>query len=81
LVAEVLSPSSRRRDLVDKRLVYQAHGVETHWALDPEARMVEVWQPRDTRPLIATEELEWRVVPETPVLRIDLAALFGEPPR
>ncbi len=81
LAAEVLSPSSRRRDLVDKRLLYQAHGVETYWALDPEARLVEVWQPGDARPLIATEVLEWRVVPEAPTLRIELAGLFAEAPR
>lgn len=35
LVVEVLSPSTRGRDRVDKRRVYAARGIPSYWLLDP----------------------------------------------
>jgi Uma2 family endonuclease len=42
LVIEVLSPSTRRRDEVLKRDLYEARGVAEYWLIDPEAETVKV---------------------------------------
>lgn len=80
LAVEVISPSSRRRDRLDKRTLYQEHAVETYWAVDPEAQLVERWRPEDERPELIADRLEWQVTEDAPVLEIDLARLFHDLP-
>jgi Uma2 family endonuclease len=78
LVLEILSPSTRHRDLGEKMALYARYGVTEYWVVDPEARSVRV--------LILTgdryEALEQpagvarsRVLPG---LEVDVAALFAE---
>ena len=40
LAVEVLSPSTRRLDLVEKRAKYEAAGVASYWVLDPDVPSV-----------------------------------------
>jgi Uma2 family endonuclease len=41
-VVEVLSPSTRGRDQLTKRALYQRAGVGEYWLVDPNARTIEV---------------------------------------
>lgn len=77
LAVEVLSPSSHRTDRTKKRLLYQRFEVPEYWIVDSEGRLIERWRPRDERPEIVTEVIEWRPSPDHPALRIDLVDFFA----
>lgn len=77
LAAEVLSPSSGHHDRVKKRPHYQAH-VPEYWIVDLDARLVERWRPRDERPEILVEVLEWRPAAATEPFRLEFPAYFAE---
>lgn len=44
LVAEMLSPSTRERDLVDKVEIYRAAGVSEYWIFDLEEETVRIYR-------------------------------------
>ncbi len=46
-VCEVLSPSTRRIDLTDKRAIYAREGVGHLWFIDPDPRTLEAFALRD----------------------------------
>jgi len=80
LAVEVVSPSSVKADRVTKRRFYQERGVGTYWVVDPDAQLVEVWRPDDTRPEIVTDVLKWRVTQDAAELTINLNQLFARLP-
>lgn len=43
LVVEILSPSTRRRDLNEKKDVYARNGVDEYWVIDPRAASLTVF--------------------------------------
>ncbi len=43
LAAEVISPGSWKRDRVEKKGLYEQHGVREYWIIDPEAQTIEVF--------------------------------------
>lgn len=47
LVAEILSPGSRKRDRHKKMAVYEKHGIPEYWIVDPEARTLEQYRLND----------------------------------
>ena len=49
LAVEVLSPSTRRFDLVLKRSRYEAAGCPSYWVIDPEAPSIVAWDLVDGR--------------------------------
>lgn len=74
LVVEVLSPTTRRRDLVNKREYYLDAGAGEYWVIDSEQRETRVIR-RGEQDVIVRESLVWRAVPAKPLV-LDLAALF-----
>jgi Uma2 family endonuclease len=42
LVVEILSPKTRRLDLLNKKRVYATKGVPELWIIDPEPRLVSI---------------------------------------
>ncbi len=43
LVIEILSPSTASRDCIQKRALYERHGVREFWTVDPSNRIVTVY--------------------------------------
>jgi len=80
LVVEVLSESTRKRDVITKRRIYERYGVLFYWMVDPEEETVRVCQLRDgkySEPVIlrAGQDLS---CPLFPGVAVDVASFFGE---
>lgn len=77
LVVEVLSGSTRRRDLQGKRAFYTSAGVEEYWIVDPENRNVRI--VRSGRPDVVTEDaLIWSPSAATGSLSVAVPKLFSD---
>lgn len=76
LAAEVLSPSTTRQDRIDKRDHYLAHGVDTYWIVDPDARVFERWTPAQERPDIVRDRLTWHPSGASLAFELDVREFF-----
>ncbi|MEX2181730.1 MAG: Uma2 family endonuclease [Gemmatimonadaceae bacterium] len=76
LVVEILSPSTRRRDLGIKRAAYRRWGIPEYWIVDTGRRTITVVRPGREDELV-TDTLRWRPRPDVPVLEIALATIFS----
>jgi Uma2 family endonuclease len=75
LVVEVLSPSTRRRDLGIKRTAYLRWGIAEYWIVDVDHSAIIVVRPgRDDE--LVTDTLRWQPRPDVPALEIALATVF-----
>jgi Uma2 family endonuclease len=78
LIAEALSPSTRRRDRTVKRALYQSQGVPEFWIIDIDARAIERWRPDSVQAEVITTTMAWQpVLPHEPLM-IDVAAYFRQ---
>jgi Uma2 family endonuclease len=82
LVVEILSPSTRRRDLGIKRLLFDRGGVREYWVVDPKANELTVYRRSSDGGLAETEQLsasadETLTTPLLPGFTLSLAKLFA----
>lgn len=78
-VAEVLSRSTRRRDLRDKPAAYQGVTIPDYWVIDRFERRALVWTLDASEPSIVTTELRWQPRRDVEALVIPLADLLPSP--
>lgn len=76
LVVEVLSRSTRMRDLGKKRGHYATIGIPEYWIVDREEEVVI--QVRGTEERLVTGMLRWSPPDTTATLEIDIAAMFAD---
>ncbi len=80
LVAEILSPSTARRDRLVKRELYEAAGVREYWIVDPDRESVQVYLLRDGTYLPPQTYTKDTPVPSEvlPGFAADLSTVFPE---
>ncbi len=80
LVIEIFSETTRRRDEVVKRKLYERFGVAEYWVVDPELETVKCYRLDSQRYVLAGEyamELDDRITtPLFPTLPIPLTEIF-----
>jgi len=75
LIVEILSASTRRRDLGDKRDFYLDAGVADYWIADPEQKTIRsIGSGRED--IMASESLTWEPAGAAQPLVIDLSQVF-----
>lgn len=81
LIAEVLSESTRRTDLIRKRRLYERAGVAEYWTLDPAIDQVQVFRLGHGRyervAELTAEAGDALATPLLPGLAVRLAEVFG----
>jgi len=77
LVVEVLSSSTRQRDLETKREAYLRWGIPEYWALDLEQRCAYVWRGEGSEPVRVSDALMWQPRADLPAFQLGLAVLFA----
>lgn len=76
LIVEVFSPTTRRRDQVQKKALYLDAGIDEYWMVDPERRCVTIVRPGHAD-LTVADVIEWNPVGARQPLALRLAELFG----
>ena len=79
LVVEILSPSTRRHDVLVKSSLYARFGVPSYWIVDPDLDRIELYRLDGTAYRLATTVQSPAVAEpeEFPGLRLPLLEIFG----
>lgn len=83
MVAEILSPSTRRHDRLVKLNLYQRAGIREYWIIDPDTQSVQVFLPDERGALRIHEDYGREDIARVNVLDgcfIDLSKVFQEYP-
>ncbi len=75
LAAEILSPSDKHEDVVEKIGIYLTAGVPVVWILDPDLKTIQVHRPGQL-PRMVNLSQELSAEPELPGFRVPVAHLF-----
>ena len=84
LVVEILSPSTASKDCIQKRALYEKHGVKEYWLVDPWNRVVTIYCLGSDnlfgKPLVFgdTDKIKVGLFPD---LEIDLSTIFPAQPK
>jgi Uma2 family endonuclease len=76
LIVEILSPSTRRRDRLQKRSLYMDAGVSEYWMVDSERREITVVRQAH-EDVVARETLSWSPAGAAVELTFELCRVFG----
>jgi Uma2 family endonuclease len=76
LAVEIMSPSDKHQDIVEKVSEYLAVGTVV-WVVDPDFRTVTVYRPGQP-PEMLNDQQELTAEPELPGFRVPVAKIFGE---
>lgn len=81
LVVEIMSPTNRRKDRLQKLEIYRKAGVPHYWLVDPEENTLEAFMLRDVNyALVVAGGVGDKVIhPEFPGLVLDLDRVFHRP--
>lgn len=77
LAIEILSPGTRRKDEILKRRLYEHHGVNEYWIVDPEEETVRIYR-RDGETFAAGEVVEIITSPLLPGFSLDVRDVFAQ---
>jgi len=81
IVIEILSETTRKTDEITKKKLYERHGVQEYWIVDPELELVKIYRLTDGRYGRAEERAQERGETLTtvllPGLDISLTELFA----
>jgi len=75
LIVEVLSPSTRRRDVEHKREFYMSIRIPEYWFVDPEARSITSVRPGKDD-IVSLEQLVWNPAGCAERFTLDVGQLF-----
>ena len=76
LVVEVLSDSTKSRDLGKKRSAYRRLGIAHYWVIDQLGRRALVFTPQNDEAIVVTDVLRWQAQVNLPPLEITLDSIL-----